>query len=87
MARVEGQCHRRHEQVGFSIEIVMDQGGVHSGRPGDGAQAGALVPVRGEGLPGCHDDVFARVAFAGTPTAGAHRVDLLRKIARRDIHQ
>ena len=66
LARVEGQRHRRDEQVRLSVEVVMDEGGVHPGGPGHGAQTGALVPLGGEGLLGRPDDVLARVALAGT---------------------
>ena len=89
MARVEGQGHGGHEEARLAVEVVVDQGGVDTGLPGDGPQAGPVVPFAGEDALGRVDDLTPGVGIAG-PAAERrphHRPAPPENGRTRGIHQ
>ncbi len=73
LPRVEGQSHGRHEQAGLAVEVVVDEGGVDAGLPGDAAQAGAVVALVREDALGRLDDLTPGVRVPRPTSDGAHR--------------
>ena len=63
---VEGQRHRRHEEAGLPVEVVVDQRGVDVGLPGHRPQAGPVVSLGGEDALGRVDDLAPGVDVART---------------------
>ncbi len=71
LRRVEGQLHRGDEDLLLGAEVVVHEGRVHTGLPGDGAHAGGVVALRGELGTGGRQDLATGVGSTRSTTRPA----------------